>query len=150
MQDQMNREVSIPSGQDGHSPANEAPALSEADSFRMLKISRGFDLAKDLVKGLTWLGLAYFGVEAISALAGKDTEAVFMLSYLTSSESDYGLPWLVACAGFVYGYMQRRLRLRKTEYFQSRVRDLEMRLDPGRSSSGLLANGETAPEDRML
>lgn len=150
MQEQMNREVSVQSGQDGHPPANDVPTISAADSIRMLKISRWFDLAKDVVKYGTWLGLAYFGVQAIGTLAGKDTEAVFMLSYLTSSESDYGLPWLVAFAGVVFGYVQRRLRLRKTEYFQGRVRELEMRLDPGRSSSGLLANGETAPEDRML
>lgn len=129
---------------------NDPPSMSAADSIRMLKISRWFDLGKDVIRGIMYLGLAFFGVEAIRELAGKETEAVFMLSYLTSSESDYGLPWVVAFAGIVYGSMQRKLRLRKTEYFQGRVRELEMRLDPGRSSSGLLANGETDPEDKLL
>jgi len=47
----------------------------------------------------------------------------------------------------VWAMKERALRRRKTEYFQSRIRSLEQRLDPERTSSKLTPGGDTNPED---
>lgn len=117
---------------------------------RLLVVSKAFDLFRELIKGATWVGLAFCGVQAIALLAGQKTEASLMVGYFTSSGNDFGLPWVVAIVSMVYGYIERRLRLRKTEYFQGRVRELEELIDAKRTSSGLLPNGQTHPEDRVL
>lgn len=120
----------------------------KAHSFYL--IARSFDLLRDLIKFGAYLGCAYYAYEAIAVLAGRKTDASLLFGFFTSTEHDHGLLWLVVFFAVVYGLAERRLRMRKTEYFQARIRELETRIDPNRSGSGLLPTGETHPEDNDL
>ena len=128
---------------------DDKPKVDERDT-RFLCMARGFDLAGQIVAGIIWLGLAYIGYLAIDSLAGKTTIANILLGYFTSKESDFGLPWILAVVFAIWAILERRLRKRKTESMQSHIRELEQRLDPSRTSSGLLPTGETHPQDENL
>jgi len=119
-------------------------------ALRFMVISKIFDLAKQLINGVIWVSLAYIGYLAIDSLAGKTTIANIVLKYLTAEESDYGIPWILTCAFAIWAILENKLRKRKTESFQGRIKELEERLDPNRTTSGLLPSGETHPEDRNL
>lgn len=59
-----------------------------------------------------------------------------------------GLGVIFGLAGISYGLIQSRLRREIIERFARSKDALEKRIDPGRTSSGLLPNGDTRPEDR--
>lgn len=56
--------------------------------------------------------------------------------------------WPITVVSMVYAELQRRERQRKTEKLSKRNRELELRLDPMRTSSQLTPTGETREEDR--
>lgn len=116
--------------------------------LKFILLARGFDLAKDIIKAITYLGLGWFAYLAIGELAGKQTDASFLLGYF--GESNHNFPWIVAVIAVCYGLAEQRLRKRKTEYLQGRIRELEQRIDPKRTGSGLLTTGETNPKDKMI
>lgn len=119
------------------------------EAERFLVISKTFDIIKDIVKAITYVALAYWAFRAIDTLAGKHTDASLLVGYFTSQENDYGLPWIIAIIGVLYGLIERRLRLRKTEYFHKHILELEKRIDPKREGSNLLPTGETNPRDEL-
>lgn len=113
-------------------------------------ISQAFDLAKQIINGFIWVSLAYIGYLAIDSLAGKTTIANIILKYLAVEESDYGIPWIVTGVFALWAYLERKFRKQKTESFQAKIKGLEKRLDPNRTTSGLLPSGETHAKDRKL
>ena len=120
-----------------------------SDGERFLIISKSFDVVRDLIRALLYVAIAYWIFRAVETLAGKNTDASFLVGYFTSQENDYGLPWVVAIIAMFYGFIERRLRLRKTEYLHKRVLELEKRIDPKREGSNLLSTGETNPKDEI-
>lgn len=111
--------------------------------------SRLIDLASASVRYAMYCVVAYFTFRSITVLAGKQTDASFIVKLLMSKDNDYGIPWIVAVVSVVWGVGQTVLRRRKTQYFQSRITELEKRLDPNRSSSGLTVTGVTNPRDKI-
>ena len=95
--------------------------------------------------------LAYLGwclVRIVQSLAGQVTIAEIQILVEAFGKVSGPLPaWGFGCAGILYGYFQRREKLRKTTYLQGRIRELETRVDPSRSTSGLQTDGSTNPED---
>ncbi len=119
-------------------------------TIRFLIISKSFDLAKQVIGGCVLIVLAYIGYLAIDALAGKTTITNIVLKYLTAQESDYGIPWISVILFALWAILERKLRKRKTEVFQKRIKILEKKIDHNRTSSGLSPSGETNPEDKNL
>lgn len=58
-----------------------------------------------------------------------------------------GVGVLIAAPALSYGRRQRHLRLDTIVRMGARIRQLEARLDPERSSSGLSSSGETPEEE---
>jgi hypothetical protein len=54
----------------------------------------------------------------------------------------------LAGAACAWGFVERRLRHRKVEQLQGRIKQLETMIDPDRSTSGLTPAGRTNPLDR--
>lgn len=109
--------------------------------------------------GAGWkAALAYFVyltfVGVAQAVAGQSTEADINLSLITSWALDLSsgsVTFVSIIFGFVgmsWGYRERKLRLEKTEMLARRQQELEQKLDLGRSSSKLMPDGRTRPEDR--
>lgn len=93
------------------------------------------------VGGFCWL--AWMGYKSVAALAGKATSANIMAAVGVSE-------WLTIAvvSVLVAGNIgQARLRKWSTARLTDRIKDLELQLDPDRSSSKLLPDGSTRPED---
>lgn len=113
-------------------------------------IQKIFDLLGRLLSVTLYLGLAYFSYLSIIELAGKTTITNMVVGYFTAKESDYGIPWLLALFCLLWGYLERRERRRKTEELHKYNKKLEEIINPNRTSSGILPNGETNPKDEKL
>lgn len=48
----------------------------------------------------------------------------------------------------LWAIIERSLRKRKTVKLTKRIEELETKIDPQRTSSGLLSTGETHPDDK--
>lgn len=106
------------------------------------------ELIRRLAPHAAIVTLGWFLVLIVRALAGRLTYSEIEILVGTLGEASGPVPaWGVAIAAIVYGYLQRREKLRKTENLQGRITELETRIDPNRSSSGLLKDGTTNPED---
>jgi len=106
-----------------------------------------FDLLGKIVGLILYLGLAYLGYLSIEAIAGKTTITNIIVGYFTSKESDYGLPWIVSIVAILWAISERKEKKRKTEKLQEHIRNLETYIDPTRTSSGLMPNGDSNPKD---
>jgi hypothetical protein len=117
---------------------------------RVLLVARLFDLLKDALRyGLyAWVAWAIF--LSVRELAGKSTDARFVFEYFFSRDNDYALPWILATVTTVWALLERKFRHQKTEQLTARTKELELRLDPHRSSSGLATTGETHPRDKWV
>jgi hypothetical protein len=117
---------------------------------RLHLVARIFDLTKDLIRALL-LGWIFWTIYLdVRELAGKQTDASFFFKYFVSKENDYALPWLVAVVTIAWALLERRFRKHKTQQLTARLQEMERRLDPKRSTSGLMPTGDTNPKDRIL
>lgn len=94
------------------------------------------------------VGIAYFANGMVMALAGKSTVADIGISFLGHVEISAMFSYAVGISGAAYGLGQRKLRRDTVERLQNRIKQLELQLDPGRTSSKLTSRGETRKEDR--
>ena len=136
-------------------PDAEHPDVpSERALLQAQIIDRVYQLLSATIKYGALVWIAYFASESVGYLAGSQTEARFeatvsvAVQYLRSGTGELVLLCLVlAATGIAYGVVQKRLRRRAVSHLTSRVRELEMRLDPNRTSSELTLDGRTNPDD---
>jgi hypothetical protein len=99
-----------------------------------------------------YVAVSFFGEmsRSIGHLAGQETSARLALSYFVNCPSGItvtvSLGFSLACLG--YGLFERRLRHRTLAQSGGYQAELERRLDPRRTSSGLTSDGRTHPRDR--
>lgn len=127
---------------------------SEADRQAFLKVSRGQNVVSvlnTLIKYGAWVAVAWFGVLGLRCLAGQKTDAnlgIAILADIASRDRTVTLLCIlvtVVAVGLMRSYKRQ---LRETVEHHGRLRqENEKLLDPRRSSSGLLASGETRKED---
>jgi len=126
-----------------------AELQAEVELLKREKAARGWvEVVNNVVK---WGGLvliARYGYLTIDSLAGGRTMADIGIQLFTDIRISSALAWVLAGSGIYYGHRQRKLRGDVVERLQRRIRELEERLDPNRSSSRLTPRGETNPEDR--
>lgn len=91
----------------------------------------------------------YFGYSSIELLAGKETLSNIAVSLLTDIKISVAIAWTAAGGGLIYGLRQKKLRKDTVERLQGRIKELELRHDPNRTSSDLTPRGETRPEDEI-
>jgi hypothetical protein len=117
--------------------------------LRLTLIDRCFDLGMALIKWGGRVAIAYVAYLCVDTLAGKSTLASFLVSILAPKENNI-LLWIcipVALGAIAWGSIERYLRQQKTKYLTERNAMLEKRIDPNRTSSGLMPTGDTNPED---
>ncbi len=89
---------------------------------------------------------------SIKELAGTttavhlDSNSHIFLHLLSKIGAERIIYWSICLGAILYGWLQRRLRYKKTENLQGRIKSLELQLDPNRTSSGLTPKGETPKE----
>ena len=120
-----------------------------------------FELWLDVLKTVRYLGkwaalafisaaiafTAVFVSQSIESLAGKTTMLKAVFEYTTGNKAAVILPWLVTIVMLVWALRERALRRRKTAQMQNHAREIETRLDPDRTGSGLLPDDRTNPKD---
>lgn len=129
---------------------NKSKAALEAELriLRKAKLSESIvSVLNNILKYGCYLLIARYSYLSIDCLSGLKTESNIVFKLITDFHINEVLSYLIGVAGVVYGEVQRRLKLKTIERLQGRKRELEERVDPGRSSSNLLPNGETNPVD---
>ena len=117
---------------------------NDRQTLYLLLVERAYKIVELLIRGTVYCVIAYFIYRSIDALAGGKTWVS-----ITLRDVDYGIPWIVAAIAIFYGLFQRKLRLRKVASMQQHIKQLELHLDNNRTSSNLLPDGQTNPEDKL-
>lgn len=112
-------------------------------------IDRTYQLLALGVKCGALVWIASYANEAIQSLAGETTSASFSVAVKVIKETggDLWIWVLLGILGVAYGVIQKRLRRREITHFSAYVKELELKIDPNRSSSGLSPDGTTNPID---
>ena len=126
----------------------EAPASLASNpawiALETNRVDQRYRSLRTLIRGLCVVACVYFGRDIVATLSGRTTDLaveVFALISMTVTLTLAGLAGL-------WAYLERRLRYEKVKYLTDRIRHLETRLDPRRTSSGLAPDGRTHPHDR--
>ena len=91
--------------------------------------------------------IVYLVGDAAKTFAGQDTSAHLWLQVIADLKADRAMAYIVGVIGGAYGLKQRRLRRANIKRLASRVRELEAKIDAGRSTSRLNPDGTTREED---
>lgn len=105
-------------------------------------------VAKTLIKYAALVACTFFVYKSVAALAGKETLASIGLNILGNVKVSDGVLYVLTGGSIAYGLGERSLRRRNIKRLTPRSIELEKRLDPNRTSSGLTTKGTTRPEDK--
>jgi len=90
----------------------------------------------------------YFVFRAIGVLAGQTTSVFVNATLSLLADFKFVLSITLAGAMAAWAFLERAIRERKVAQMSARIAELEQKIDPGRSSSGLDPRGRTNPRDR--
>ena len=102
-----------------------------------------------LFKFLTVAVVAYFGYLSIDSLAGQITAASFIVGLFSSKNFANAVCVLAAVCSIIYGRRQSKLRKDVVERYHKYMKNEELAMDPGRTSSRMDARGENRLEDNQ-
>jgi hypothetical protein len=83
----------------------------------------------------------------VDSLAGQVTLAQIGINFLGNLTVSQSLAYIFGAGGVVYGYGERKLRQRTIRRLGPKRKELEVSIDPKRTSSKLTDKGETNPDD---
>lgn len=106
-----------------------------------------FKLASLAIKGAVACFIAWRIELAIGHLAGGETSVSVIVNWAVGKGALPTLGGLFGAGGIVYGARERKEKKRKTAAMARRIKELEHRLDPNRTSCGLTPEGDTHPDD---
>ncbi len=98
--------------------------------------------------GAIVLSLRYIYL-TVEALAGQVTLAQIGISFLGNLTLSQSLAYIFGTGGVIYGYGEHKLRQRTIRRLGPKRKELEVSIDPRRTSSRLTEKGETNPEDEI-
>jgi hypothetical protein len=119
--------------------------------LRVQKCDAGLRLGLAAIKWVSICVIAWRLGLAVEALAGKATLADFSVFLIADLKANKVFSHIIMAAlglgGITYGARERRLRRKAIKQSGGRIAGLEKRLDPNRTSSGLMIDGRSRPED---
>ena len=131
----------------GTPPANGTKAeLDYRLSFK--KIDAVVTIARAAIKYGALVACAGFLYRSIAVLSGKATLATIGLNILGNLTIQESISIVLTVGSIIYGVGQRQMRRKNIARLTERTIELEKRLDPRRTSSGLTNRGTTRPEDK--
>lgn len=130
------------------SPKSKSELAAENKYLRQKRFSDGIvSIVNNLIKWGGAVLIFRYAASTINSLAGQHTYSNIMVKLVTDMNINEWLAYSLAAGGVVYGKSQNTLRKRTIKELSERSADLERRIDPGRSTSGLTPFGDTHPED---
>ena len=92
--------------------------------------------------------IAYYAHSSIQSLAGHATFADIGIKFLADFRISEVVSYAVGAGGVRYGARMGKLKKDAIDRMAGRIKELETKMDPGRSSSRLTPRGETRSEDK--
>jgi len=124
--------------------------VDELKEIRAIQRNKSIaDISHALINGAVWVSIVFIIFEGVTAFAGKESTAVLSV-FADLNANEYFLEiitTLFGSGGIFYGYRQSRLRKKDIERLVGRIKELEEKIDPERSSSGLDSKGENLAGD---
>jgi hypothetical protein len=132
--------------------ANSAVQLSARarEHVTLLRVVQRYRTARTAL----WVSFCGFVVWclylSVDSIAGKTTafQAAITVGFSLLWDIRLVVAFSLAGATTIWAVAERWLRHRKVNYLQGRIKDLELNIDPGRTTSGLTTKGRTNPRDR--
>lgn len=118
----------------------------EDRSVTIYRIDQQYRTIRTLFKTIGVVAGLYCLALAIAPFAGRETAVSLAMNFL--ADVKFALTVTLAGAATAWAVVERKLRERKTQYLQDRIKQLETNIDNNRSSSGLTRTGKTNPRDR--
>lgn len=127
----------------------ESPDKTWDSPFKYRVLAKVIDLSKTVIRGGIGLGALWIIKETIIPFAGSESTADIEILYrlATDLSADKWAAYILGGGGLIYGLRERKLRKKYIERMSDRIKSLEEKIDPGRSSSGLPKTGDTKPTD---
>ena len=100
-----------------------------------------------LIKAAMWVLIVRYGYYAVVALAGKQTLADVGFKVLANITFSRTVNWTATGGTAIWAVSERRLRKKIIRQKARRIKELEEYVDKSRSSSALMSDGSTRPED---
>ena len=95
------------------------------------------------IAGASLVGVVYTGIYLpVRDAPGNETILTITQKWAFEANLHVYLAWGAAAGGVGYGISERRKRLRERKERDTRIIELEKRIDPHRTSSGLTTEGE--------
>ena len=108
-----------------------------------------FRLFRYAIIGVAAWAIVYTGVYLpIKESAGKETIVNVVQKWIFDAQLNVYVAWGLAGAAALYARSERRKRLRERRDRDNRIAELEKRIDPGRTSSGLTVEGEAKDQQK--
>lgn len=120
---------------------------SESFKIQITKINAYLTAWQHFVKWGVYGIIAWCVKVSIESLAGEATSSNIVLSLITDFKANQFFPYLFGGAAGAYGLAQQREKKKTVFRLHSRVKELETKIDPTRTSSGLTETGDTRTED---
>lgn len=120
--------------------------MNNNERLNLFKVEQLYRTIRTGLKCITTAVVAYFVWNALKDLSGHDTNLAVKL--LANVDVSIVFSWLATASTSVWAVKERRLRVRKVEQMQARIRQLEEHIDPNRTSSGLTVQGGTNEDDK--
>jgi len=132
-------------------PKKPATGLSAAaqERLELKRIDERYRTFRTFIRSAV-LALSIFFVEqAIVSLSGRSTNVLVTASLGLLADIKFVATITLAGAAIAWAIVERIVRHNMVKKLSKRVKELELRIDPRRSSSGLTPGGSTNPNDRM-
>lgn len=117
-----------------------------AERVAVYRVDQRYKTLRTLIRSLLGLGAVYYLHDTVAYLAGQTTRLAFELA--VAADFKFAATLTLAGCSTAWAVAERYLRYRKVEHFQSRIKELELKIDPKRTSSGLTPKGQTHPKDK--
>lgn len=125
---------------------NKPASVRSQERISLARVEERYRTIRTLIRVAGGVGAVHLGQGAIALLSGETTRLAFELSVL--ADVKFAVTLTLAGATTTWAIAERVIRHRKVEQMQGRIKELETRLDPNRSSSGLTLKGKTNPKDK--
>lgn len=120
-----------------------------AHRLSFARLSAATTVTLNIIKWGALVLIARYLFFSILSLSGKQTFADIGVRFLGNFQVSDGILALVTTGSILYGVGERQLRHRSVKRLAKEKNELELLIDPKRSSSGLTETGRTRPEDKL-
>lgn len=107
-----------------------------------------YGLVRTGLRAASWVLCMFFAWKMTQELAGKDTKFTALVNVFFSITSDRWVAYSVSALASLAWWRERKLRHKTIDDLSNHIKELESRVDPQRSSSGLTNKGTPPKEER--